>query len=111
MLYSSASVFTFLHVRVHIVLSGVLSTEMYIGSCYVLSTSCIYKFIIAFLVTFHILAPNPPAEESFQPPFVRLAPPLHESENEVWLRSYTFVFDQKFLSLKLLLIFTTFFFN
>jgi len=33
-----------------------------------------------------ICSPNPPAEESFQPPFVRLAPPLHESENEmIWL--------------------------
>eukprot|EP00795_Rhopilema_esculentum_P013034 gene13034-3809_t len=33
-----------------------------------------------------ICSSNPPAEDTFQPPFVRLAPPLHESENEmIWL--------------------------
>eukprot|EP00794_Sanderia_malayensis_P016855 gene16855-18554_t len=33
-----------------------------------------------------ICAANPPVEDSFQPPFIRLAPPLHQSDNEmVWL--------------------------
>lgn len=33
-----------------------------------------------------ICTPNPPAEDSFQPPFVRVAPPLHQSETEmIWL--------------------------
>ena len=108
MLYS-ACVFKFLCLCIHIVLDSVLSTEMYILRHSVFSTNCICKCILAFLVSFYLLAPNPPAEESFQPPFVRLAPPLHESENEVCLRLYVFVFDQKFLFLNLFLLFIIFF--